>query len=550
MADTPTNTTTSREFCLTTSMRKSIDRGIYSIEDYAKKITPIINRHTSLRRAGVSYSTEQVIDYLRNCYLPQVTNRPGNGWSLIKDEDVIRLTRATNDGETVEGAKRFSPPLHENEAATMRFTHIEQEVTRDGAGKVIRTAPTPEFSNALLGSIEAREITINGQKELVYSFNPQKAPGCFPASYSKPTDATRDAELEWKHQRAKGDYLGWNTQFNHLIDGSGITKNGLISQQETVFIHPDQVERLRSISPDFREAFDHAPRISDELCYSRSVEHLIQGNKVKKEICFYNYSTEKYTPLTETAQELTEVLQREGRVKRNGTPYTQQDVERLLTYRVYDQASGLTPNLTEQMATARSKEYPQELMHLEMHLEDLNLMDKLDNESFRTVFRSNSGQFISSEVRPELSKALANALEISSDGRIALNLNKFKISGSMTSFERRTTSVLRGLGVSDKDLTGHSSYEKVYLSEDTVQAIQQASPDNAYKISQLRPDLASESITERPQASATSILEGAGNRVGASTRSPNALGNAKGSSPDINATTNKATRRTIQQFFR
>ena len=550
MADTPTNTTTSREFCLTTSMRKSIDRGIYSIEDYAEKITPIINRHTSLRRAGVSYSTEQVIDYLRNCYLPQVTNRPGNGWSLIKDEDVIRLTRATNDGETVEGAERFSPPLHENEAATMRFTHIEQEVTRDGAGKVIRTAPTPEFSNALLGSIEAREITINGQTELVYSFNPQKAPGCFPGSYSNPTDATRDAELEWKHQRAKGDYLGWNTQFNHLIDGCGITKNGLIRQQGVVLIHPDQVERLRSSYPDLRKAFDHAPRISDELCYSRSVEQLIQGNQAKSEICFYNYSTEKYTPLTETAQELTEVLQRAGRVKRNGTPYTQQDVERLLTYRVCDQSSGLNAALTEKISEARRKGYPEELMHFERNLDDLNLMDRLDNESFRTVFRSKSGQFISSEVRPALSSALSNALETSPDGRIFLNLDNFKLSGPRTNFEQQTRSVLRELGVSDKDLREHFSYGKVYLSEDTVQAIQQASPDNAYKISQLRPDLASESITERPQASATSILEGAGNRVGASTRSPNALGNAKGSSPDINATTNKATRRTIQQFFR
>ena len=549
MADTPTNTTTSREFCLTTSMRKSIDRRIYSIEDYAEKITPIINRHTSIQRAGVSYTTEQVIDYLRNCYLPQVTNRPGNGWSLIKDEDVIRLNRATNDGETVEGSERFSPPLHENEAATMRFTHIEQEVTRNGAGKVIRTAPTPEFSNALLGSIEAREITINGQTELVYSFNPQKAPGCFPGSYSKPSDATRDAELKLNSQRREGDYLGWNTQFNHLIDGCGITKNGLISQQGTVFIHPDQVERLRSNYPDLREAFDHAPRITDELCYSQSVEHLIQGNKVKKEICFYNYSTERYTPLTETAQELTETLQREGRLKRNGTPYTQQDVERFLTYRVYDQASGLTPNLTEQMATARSKEYPQELMHLEMHLEDLNLMDRLDNESFRTVFRSNSGQFISSEVRPELSKALANALEISSDGRIALNLDKFKISGSMTSFERRTTSVLRELGISDKDLIGHPSYGRLDLSNDTIETIQRVSPELSYKINQLRPDLTSESITAKSQASATSTLSEAGTKI-PTTRAQNPLDNARGRSPDMNVPPSKLVRKVVKNAVR
>lgn len=541
MADTPTNTTTSREFCLTTGMRKSNDRGIYSIEDYAEKITPIINRHAGIRSAGVSYSTEQVIDYLRNCYLPQVTNRPGNGWSLIKDEDVIRLTRATNDGETVEGAERFSPPLHENEATTIRFTHIEQEVTRDGAGKVIRTAPTPEFSSALLGSIEAREITINGQKEIVYSFNPQKAPGCFPDSYSKPTDATRDAELEWKHQRREGDYLGWNTQFNHLIDGCGITKDGFIRHQGTVFIHPEQVERLRSISPNFREAFDHAPRITDELCYSRSVEQLIQGNQSKKEICFYNYSTEKYTPLTETAQELTEVLQREGRVKRNGTPYTQQDVERLLTYRVYDQSSGLNATLTEKTAEARRKGYPEELMHFERNLDDLNLMDGLDNESFRTVFRSKSGQFISSEVRPELSKALANALEISSDGRMFLNLDNFKLSGPRTNFEQQTRSVLRELGVSDKDLIGHSSYGKVYLSEDTVQAIQQASPDNAYKISQLRPDLAPDLPSTQVPRSAASTLSEVGTKI-PTTRPPNALGNARVSSSDASKLVKKVVK--------
>lgn len=548
MADTSTNTTTSREFCLTTGMRKSIDRGIYSIEDYAEKITPIINRHTSLRRAGVSYTTEQVVDYLRNCYLPQVTNRPGNGWSLIKDEDVIQLTRATNDGETVEGAERFSPPLHENEAATMRFTHIEQEVTRDGAGKVIRTAPTPEFFNALLGSIEAREITINGQKELVYSFNPQKAPGCFPASYSKPADATRNAELQWRHQKREGDYLGWNTQFNHLIDGSGLTKDGFIRHQGTVFIHPDQVERLRSISPDFREAFNHAPRILDELCYSRSVEQLIQGNQSKREICFYNYSTEKYTPLTETAQELTEVLQREGRVKRDGTPYTQQDVERFLTFRVYDQSSGLNATLTEKMAEARRKGYPEELMHFEMNLDDLNLMDRLDNESFRTVFRSKSGQFISSEVRPALSSALSNALETSPDGRMVLNLDKFKLSGPRTNFEQQTSSVLRELGVSDKDLIGHSSYGKVYLSEDTVQAIQQASPDNAYKISQLRPDLAPDlPSTQVPRSVASTLSE-----VGAEipTKPQNALNKARGASPDADVSSGKLVKQLAKKIAR
>ena len=152
-------------------------------------------------------------------------------------------------------------------------------------------------------------------------------------------------------------------------------------------------------------------------------------------------------------------------------------------------------------------------------------------------------------MRPELSKALANALEISSDGRIALNLDKFKISGSMTSFERQTTSVLRGLGVSDKDLIGHPSYGRLDLSNDTIETIQRVSPELSYKINQLRPDLAPDLPSTQVPRSVASTLSEVGTEI-PTTRAQDTLDNARVSSPNTDVPTNKATRRTIQQVFR